>query len=500
LDWRASEVAARRKHKQKPRGPLGPVEIPDAEHELVIERVAAVDVAKATGKVCVRLPGKTGRRFSRVWDVPARTAAITALADQLVELGIEKVTVESTSDYWRIFYYLLEAAGLRVDLVNARDVKNVPGRPKTDKLDAVWLAKLTEKGLLRPSFVPPPEIRRLRDYTRMREDLTRDRTRYWQRLEKLLEDALIKVSSVASTMITLSTRDMIEALIAGQRDPYRLAELARGKMKAKRAELITALDGRFDEHHAELARMLLDQIDALDTQIDTLTKRIEELIAELPDDASSIEPIDADPGPGAGAGPHSAAQPDPTSATGGANPIRIDPTIEAQCAIAADRALSTVERLDEVPGISALNAQDILAEIGSDMSRFPTPEHLVSWARLCPRTIQSGPVTRAGKTGKGNPYLKGALGEAAAAAAKTDTFLGERYRRIAKRRGKLKALVAVARSILVIIWHLLARPAARFRDLGADYHTNRIAIERRIRNHIAQLTAMGYQVSIEPAA
>ena len=254
-----------------------PEEIPDAEHELVIERVAAIDVAKAAGKVCVRLPGKSGRRFSRVWDVPARTGAITELAEQLVELGVEKVTVESTSDYWRIWYYLLEAAGLDVQLVNARDVKNVPGRPKTDKLDAVWLAKLTEKGLLRPSFVPPAQIRRLRDYTRLREDLTRERTRYWQRLEKLLEDALIKVSAVASTLDTLSTRDMIEALIAGERDPRRLADLARGKMKAKRSELITALDGRFDDHHAELARMLLAQIDALTAQIDTLTGRIEQL-------------------------------------------------------------------------------------------------------------------------------------------------------------------------------------------------------------------------------
>ena len=205
------------------RNPVDPVaeEIPDAEHELVIERVAAIDVAKASGKVCVRLPGKTGRRFSRVWDVPARTGAVSELAEQLIESGVEKVTVESTSDYWRIWYYLLEAAGLDVQLVNARDVKNVPGRPKTDKLDAVWLAKLTEKGLLRPSFVPPAEIRQLRDYTRLRVDLTRERTRYWQRLEKLLEDALIKISAVASTLDTLSTRDMIEALIAGERDPGR---------------------------------------------------------------------------------------------------------------------------------------------------------------------------------------------------------------------------------------------------------------------------------------
>jgi transposase len=482
-------VAAHR-NKRKPAVVSGPVEIPDAEHELVIERVAAIDVAKAAGKVCVRLAGKSGRRFSRVWDVPACTGAIGELAEQLIEAGVEKVTVESTSDYWRIWYYLLEAAGLSVQLVNARDVKNVPGRPKTDKLDAVWLAKLTEKGLLRPSFVPPAEIRRLRDYTRLRSDLTRDRTRYWQRLEKLLEDALIKISSVASTLVTLSTRDMIEALITGERDPYRLAELARGKMKAKHAELITALDGRFDEHHAELARMLLSQIDALNTQIDTLSARIEALIAELPDDTGASDHRTGGDAPGASTG--SDIAPDPN--TGGANPIRVDPAIEAEC------GLSIVERLDEVPGISVGNAQNILAEIGTDMSRFPTPEHLVSWAKLCPRTVQSGPVTRAGKTGKGNPYLKGALGEAATAAAKTNTFLGQRYRRLVKRRGKLKALVAVARSILVIVWHLLVNPTARFHDLGPDYYTTRIVTQRRLRNYVAQLAAMGYRVTIEPAA
>jgi len=370
------------------------------------------------------------------------------------------------------------------------------GRPKTDKLDAVWLAKLTEKGLLRPSFVPPAEIRRLRDYTRLRVDLTRERARYWQRLEKLLEDALIKVSSVASTLDTLSTRDMIEALIAGERDPRRLAELARGRMKAKHSELIAALDGRFDAHHGELARMLLGQIDALTIQIGVLSARIEELINALPDDAGAIDHPDSNPapGPGTGTGIDADADADPTITRGGAHAIQVNPATVAEC------VLSTVERLDEIPGIGARNAQAILAEIGLDMSRFPTPEHLVSWAKLCPRTIQSGPVTRAGKTGKGNPYLKGALGEAAAAAAKTDTFLGERYRRVVKRRGKLKALVAVARSILVIIWQLLANPTARFHDLGPDYHTNRVAIERRLRNHLAQLAAMGYRVILEPAA
>jgi transposase len=234
----------------------------------------------------------------------------------------------------------------------------------------------------------------------------------------------------------------------------------------------------------------LSQIDALNTQIDTLSARIEALIAELPDDTRAIDHRTGGDAPGASTGTDIA--PDPN--TGGANPIRVDPAIEAEC------VLSTVERLDEVPGISVGNAQNILAEIGTDMSRFPTPKHLVSWAKLCPRTIQSGPVTRAGKTGKGNPYLKGALGEAATAAAKTNTFLGQRYRRLVKRRGKLKALVAVARSILVIVWHLLVNPATRFHDLGPDYYTNRIVTQRRLRNYVAQLAAMGYRVTIEPAA
>ncbi|MDZ4236270.1 MAG: transposase, partial [Dietzia sp.] len=176
-------------------------------------------------------------------------------------------------------------------------------------------------------------------------------------------------------------------------------------------------------------------------------------------------------------------------------PCRVDPAIEAECA-----RLSAIERLDEITGIGELNAQVIIAEIRLDMTRFPTPAHLVSWAKLCPRTIQSGPITRGGRTGKGNPYLKGALGQAAAAAARTETFLGQRYRRIVKRRGKLKALVAVARSIPVIVWHLLADPLARFHDLGPEYHTRRIDIERRMRNHIAQLTALGYRVTLEPAA
>ena len=254
------------------------------EHEEILERVAAIDVAKASAKVCTRLPHASvaRRRVTRVWDVVATTNAIMALADALAEADIERVVVESTSDYWRPFFYLLEARGLTVWLVNARDVKQVPGRPKTDKLDAVWLAKLNERGMLRPSFVPPAEIRQLPDYTRLRVDLTQERTRHVSRLEKLLEDALIKLSSVVSEVLGKSSRDMIEALIAGERDPGVLAELAYHNMRSKHAALVEALTGRFDDHHAELARILLDQIDTLSEKIASLTARVQQLIDAMP--------------------------------------------------------------------------------------------------------------------------------------------------------------------------------------------------------------------------
>jgi transposase len=441
-----------------------PQEVPDAEHEQLVARVCAIDVGKQAGKVCTRVPHaeRPHQRVCKVWDVAATTNAVSQLAEHLMDLGVERVTLESTSDYWRIWFYLLEAAGLDVQLVNARDVKNVPGRPKTDKLDAVWLAKLTEKGMLRPSFVPPQPVRVLRDYTRLRVDLTRERTRYWQRLEKLLEDSLIKVSSVASKLDTLSTRDMLEALIAGERDPRVLAGLARGRMRAKHPELVEALTGAFDDHHGELARIMLDQIDGLTARIDQLTTRIDELIAAIP----------------------TAGVPDHDGEDTG------DP---------ATRALPAVPRLAEIPGLGESGAQAILAEVGLDMTRFPTPEHLVSWAKLCPRTIQSGSKNTSGKAGKGNPYLKGVLGNAAATASRTNTFLGERYGRLVKRRGKLKALVAVARSILVVVWHLLTDPTARFHDLGSDYYNNRVDKQKRTRNYIRQLQALGYTVTLAAA-
>lgn len=461
-----------------------PEEIPDEAREQMFERVCAIDVAKNAGKVCVRLPAVsgTGRRVSRVWDVPARSRAVADLADELVELGVAKVTVESTSDYWRIWFYLLEARGLDVQLVNARDVKNLPGRPKTDKLDAVWLAKLTEKGLLHPSFVPPRPIRVLRDYTRLRTDLIAERARHWQRLEKLLEDALIKVTSVASRIDTLSVRDMIEALIAGERDPRRLAELARAQMRTKRADLVEALTGQFDDHHGELARVLLDQIDALNRQIDKLSSCIDSLLADMP----------VPPGPD---GPGSAGR-DPAAAVEGPSTAGATDPDTAHAPPTGLTARDLVDILDEIPGIGRHVAEVIIAEVGLDMTKWPTAGHLVSWAKLSPRTIQSGSKNTSGKTGRGNRYLKAVLGDAAAGAGKTTTFLGERHRRILRRRGKLKAVVATARATLVIVYNLLASPGTRYHDLGEDYFNNRIDQGRRTRNHVRQLEALGYEVTL----
>ena len=442
--------------------------VEDEEHERAWDRVAAIDVAKASGVVCTRVPDedRAGRRRARVWTVAATMGEVTALGDHLRCQGIEVVTIESTSDYWRIWHAVLEAAGLKVQLVNARAVKNVPGRAKTDKKDAVWLAKLTERGMLQPSFIPDYDIRRLREFTRLRAELVQERTRHWSRLEKLLERALIKVTSVASAIDTMSCRDMIEALIAGQRDPRALADLARGKMRAKRKALIEALDGKFEDHHAVEARILLRHIDGLTRDIEDLTARAGELITQIP----AAWGIDAD----GATGPEAGREPDAI-------------------------ALPAVARLDEITGCGPVAAMAIIAEIGLDMTVFGTAGRLVSWAKLCPQTRQSGKKSTAASPGKGDPWLKGPLGEVAATAARSDTFLGERYRRLARRRGKRKALAAIARSILVIIFHLLSEPAARYCDLGSGYYDDRATTERKVRNHVRQLEALGLTVTITPA-
>ncbi len=419
-----------------------PQVIDDQEHERIHERAAAIDVAKDTGMVCTRTPhpARPGARRATVWTVKARMGAVRALGRQLARDGIEMVTLESTSDYWRIWFFALEACGLAVQLVNASQAKSLPGRPKTDKVDAMWLSRLTELGLLRASFVPPKAIRDLRDYTRARTRLTQERTRCWQRLEKLLESAMVKLSSVASKLTTVSAQDMIRAMIAGQRDPHKLAALARTGMKAKHDELAEALDGMFDDHHGELAQLLLDQIAALDGKITQLTARAADLAAAIP--AAWGINAHGTTGPEAGTGPDAAALP-------------------------------AVARLAEIPGVSQNLARAIIAEVGLDMARFPTAGHLVSWAGLCPSARQSGTRTRAGKKGRGNTWLRNSLGQAATGAARTTTFPGERYHRIARRRGKATAQVAVARSILVITWHLLSDPAARYTDLGPGYHQAR---------------------------
>jgi transposase len=447
-----------------------PQVIDDEDHERVHERVAAIDVAKDSGMVCTRTPhpSRPGARQSTVWMVKARMGTVGKLGRQLKDSGIELVTLESTSDYWRIWFFVLEACGLAVQLVNAAQAKNLPGRPKTDKLDAMWLARLTELGLLRASFVPPKAIRDLRDYTRARTRLVQERTRCYQRLEKLLEGALVKLSAVASKLTTESAKDMIKAMIAGQRDPRTLAALARTRMKAKHDDLVEALDGMFDAHHGELAGLLLDQIAFLDERVTQLTARITAAVAAMP--AAWGVDGDGTTGPDAGTGPDAAVLP-------------------------------AVARLAQIPGVSEDLARAIIAEIGLDMSRFPTAGHLVSWAGLCPSARQSGPRARAGKKGQGDTWLRGSLGQAATGAARTATFLGERYGRIARRRGKAKAQVAVARSILVITWHLLTDPAARFTDLGPGYYQARTDKDRRIKNHIRQIEALlGHPITITPKA
>jgi transposase len=454
-----------------------PVEVRVDEHEPIVERVAAVDVAKASGMVCLRTPHGTipDRRVTTVWPVAATTAALVELGDHLRCERVTRVVLESTSDYWRPFYYLLEAAGLTVWLVNAAQVKNVPGRPKTDKLDAVWLAKLAERSMVSPSLVPAEPMRHVRDLARARFDLVEDRTRVKQRIEKLLEDALIKISSVLTDVLGVSGRAMIEALIAGQRSPKVLAELAKGRARSRRADLERALHGRFTDHHAQLARMLLGQLDELTARITRVTELLDAAIAVLP---ASTPTTPTTPS----AGPAGRSDGDNDGRPGQAE------------------YNSAVARLCAIPGGGPDSVRAVIGEIGLDMSVFGTPQRLCSWARVAPRTVQSGRKTGRARTGKGNPYLRSALAQMATGAAKTDTFLGERYRRLIKRMPKAKALVALQRSILVIIFHLLADPTVEFTDLGPDFYTRRIDRARRASHLMRQLHALGYQVQLTETA
>ncbi len=408
--------------------------------DVVHPRCCGVDVSKRDAKVCVRVAG-SGRRktVSTVTTWGAVTNQILALRDHLIAEAVTLVVMEATSDYWKPFYYLLEGGPFEVMLVNARHVKNLPGR-KTDVSDAAWLADLGAHGLVRGSFVPPEPIRQLRDLTRARTTITRERAREIQRLEKLLEDAGIKLSSVASDISGVSGRAMLEALIAGERDPAVLADLAKRRLRSKIPELVEALTGRFSDHHGFLARVHLDLIDGHTKVLDELCARIE---------------------------------------------VVIEPFRGAR------------DLLVTIPGISTTVADVIIAETGADMDRFPTAANLASWAGTCPGSNESAGRIKSTRTRPGNPYLKGALGIAAMSAARSHgTYLGAKYRRIATRRGPIKAVVAVEHAMLIAIWNMLTTGAV-YDDPGADFYT-RLNPDKTKNRALDQLHKMGYEVTLKP--
>jgi len=410
--------------------------------DIVHYRCAGLDISKRDVKVCVRTQTPTqARAKSTVTTWGAVTSQVLALRDHLIAEGVTLVVMEATSDYWKPFYYVLEDGPFEVMLVNARHVKNLPGR-KTDVSDAAWLAQLGAHGLVRGSFVPPEPIRQLRDLTRTRTTVIRERTREIQRLEKLLEDAGVKLSSVATQLTGVSGRAMLDALVAGERDPETLANLARYRLRAKLPELTEALAGRFSEHHAFLVKVHLDLIDQHTRTIEELTARVEVVMA----------------------------------------PFR-----EAR------------DLLETIPGISTRAADVIIAETGADMTRFPSAGHLASWAGVCPGSNESAGRVKSTRTRPGNPYLKGALGIAALSAIRANnSFYAAKYRRLATRRGPIRAVVAVEHAMLVAVWNMLDTGAV-YTDPGADYYTKRNP-ERAKRRAIDQLQKLGYTVTIEPPA
>lgn len=409
--------------------------------DVVHPRCAGIDISKRDAKVCVRIQGVGKRRTaSTVTSWGAMTNQILALREHLIEQNITCVVMEATSDYWRPFYYLLEEH-VEVMLVNARDVKNVPGR-KTDVSDAAWLADLGAHGLVRASFVPPEPIRALRDLTRARTVITGERTREIHRLEKLLEDAGIKLSSVATDITGVSGQLMLAALIDRRDDPAVIADLAKRRLRSKIPALREALNGHFTAHHAFMAQLFLDRIDAHTADIERLSSRIEEAMQ-----------------------PFAAAR----------------------------------ELLCSIPGVSTTIAEVFVAETGADMNVFPTAGHLASWAGTAPGCNESAGKVKSTKTRHGNRYLKGALGIAALAASRSKgTYFSAKYKRIAPRRGPMKALVAVEHAMLVAAWNML-RNGEYYRDPGADYFTRHVPAKTKARA-IGQLESLGYRVTLQPLA
>lgn len=407
--------------------------------EVIHARCAGVDISKKDAKVCIRVQGSGSRATaSTVTTWGSMTGQILDLREHLLAEKVTLVVMEATGDYWRPFYYVLEEE-LNVILVNAHEAKNVPGR-KTDVSDAQWLADLGAHGLVKASFVPPPPIRELRDLTRARTVITRERGREIQRLEKLLEDAGIKLSSVATDITGVSGRLMLQALIDGQNDPAVLADLAVKSLRSKIPELTQALTGRFSNHHRFMTKLFLHRIDAHTADIDELTKRVEE----------AMEPF---------------------------RPAR--------------------DLLVSIPGFSTRIAEVFIAETGADMSVFPSAGQLASWAGTTPGSDESAGRIKSTKTRPGNRYLKGALGIAALSAARSkNTYFSAKYKRIASRRGPVKAIVAIEHAMVVAAWHMLTT-GELYLDPGADYFKQRAPGKTKARA-IGQLESLGYQVTIEP--
>jgi transposase len=399
---------------------------------------AGIDVHKNNVVVCVRCCDRPGKVFEEVRTFSTMTRDLLVLADWLAQHRVTHVAMESTGVYWKPVFNLLEG-GVHVVLVNAEHIKRVPGR-KTDVKDCQWIAQLLQHGLLKASFVPPAPTRELRDLTRQRTQLIQERSAAANRIQKVLEDANIKLASVATDVLGVSGRDMLEALIAGESDPEKLAELARKRLREKIPALQLALQGRVTDHHRFLLRMHLDHVTHLEDLIGRLSTRIEEALA---------------------------------------------PFAEA------------MERLQTIPGISQRVAETILAEIGRNMDQFPTDAHLASWAGMCSGNNESAGKRRSSRITKGNRWLKRILVQAAWAASHTKaTYLAAQYRRLAKRRGRKRALVAVGHTLLVICYHVLKRQTT-YAELGPDF-LDRLEPERLTRQLVKRLEALGHKVTLEP--
>ena len=437
--------------------------------EVVYERCCGLDVHKKTVVACLIVPDEKGLRHKEIQTFGTTTRELLALRDWLVLAECSHVAMEATGVYWKPIYNLLDGA-VELLVVNARHIKAVPGR-KTDVRDAEWIADLLQHGLLTSSFIPCAAQRELRELTRYRTSLVQERARAVNRLQKTLEDTNLKLGDVASDIMGKSARAMLEALLTGQTDPARLADLARGRLKAKREQLEEALVGVLKPPHRFMLTEHLALIETLEEAISRASQEIERRMG--PPDPTPQQPED--------------------EAKEGPEPDDQAQESQEQAPLAWDEA---VRLLDSIPGINPRAAQAILAEIGTDMSRFPSAKHLASWAGMCSGNHESAGKRLSGKTRKGSPWLRQQLAEAAHAASRTkNTYLAALYRRLASRRGAKIALIAVGHAMLVIIYHMLSEHTS-YHDLGGNYfdERDRQATEKRL---VRRLEKLGYQVELQ---